>query len=43
MFSPVSGEINEKGEFENAGTLHFDPPGKPAEGNDLVLILDSAR
>ncbi len=40
-FKPSDGTIIEIGERPNSGRLEFNPPGKPAEGNDWVLILDS--
>jgi hypothetical protein len=42
-FSPADGTTTEIGEFENAGTHEFDPPGEPANGNDWVLVLDTAK
>jgi hypothetical protein len=40
-FDPCTGEYTEAGSFPNSGTRNFDPPGKPAPGNDWVLILKS--
>ena len=40
-FNPRNGETTVIGRFNNAGTLHFQPPGKHENGNDWVLILDS--
>ncbi len=41
-FDPRTGEYTEAGSFPNSGTRSFDPPGKPAPGNDWVLILKTA-
>jgi hypothetical protein len=40
-FKPATGIITKIGEFANSGTLEFNPPGEPANGNDWVLLLDS--
>ncbi|HSC38591.1 MAG TPA: putative collagen-binding domain-containing protein, partial [Chitinophagaceae bacterium] len=40
-YDPRNGNTQPIGEFNNTGTLDFDPPGEPANGNDWVLILDS--
>ena len=40
-FNPRNGEISNLGEFENKGVETFDPPGKEADGNDWVLVLES--
>jgi hypothetical protein len=39
-FDPRTGETTEFGEFPNKGVAEFDPPGKPQDGNDWVLVLD---
>jgi hypothetical protein len=39
-FDPRNGETTAIGEFPNRGTREFVPPGKPARGNDWVLVLD---
>ncbi|MGB8491394.1 MAG: glycoside hydrolase family 140 protein, partial [Bacteroidales bacterium] len=41
-YKPTDGSTTVIGEFENKGTLEFDPPGEPADGNDWVLVLDAA-
>ncbi len=41
-YKPADGTTTIIGEFENNGTHEFDPPGEPANGNDWVLVLDSA-
>ena len=41
-YKPADGTSTEIGEFENSGIQEFDPPGEPANGNDWVLVLDSA-
>jgi len=40
-YSPRDGKITEAGKFDNKGTVTFNPPGEPKDGNDWVLILDS--
>jgi hypothetical protein len=40
-YKPKDGTTIKIGDFENKGTHEFDPPGKPADGNDWVLVLDS--
>lgn len=42
-YKPADGTITEIGEFENAGTHEFDPPGELANGNDWVLLMDSVK
>lgn len=42
-FNPRSGEFTFIGEFKNEGIKKFDPPGETKDGNDWVLILDSAN
>ena len=42
-FKPLDGTTTEIGVLENSGTHEFDPPGEPANGNDWVLVLDSAK
>jgi hypothetical protein len=42
-FNPVDGKITKIGIFKNTGIHNFDPPGKPVDGNDWVLILDSFK
>ena len=39
-FNPRDGKTTLIGEVDNAGTHQFDPPGKAANGNDWVLLLD---
>ncbi len=41
-FNPRDGSSMEAGEHTNSGVVTFDPPGEPADGNDWVLVLDSA-
>lgn len=41
-FNPRDGKTQELGTLTNSGVVDFDPPGTPADGNDWVLILDSA-
>jgi len=40
-FNPKNGDSTLIGTFQNTGTLNFDPPGDPKEGNDWVLVLQS--
>ena len=40
-FDPRTGASRHIGSFPNMGTRVFDPPGRPARGNDWVLVLDS--
>ena len=42
-FDPATGEISRIGLFNNTGTHNFNPPGKPVDGNDWVLILESVK
>ena len=42
-FDPRTGEISAAGEYENTGTMSFNPPGEHEDGNDWVLILDSEK
>lgn len=42
-YKPKDGTITEIGEFENSGIHEFNPPGKPSNGNDWVLILDTMK
>jgi hypothetical protein len=42
-FNPRNGEWKEIGEYENSGIQEFIPPGKPMNGNDWVLVLDSVK
>ena len=39
-FNPRDGSISIIGVFANEGTMNFDPPGEPQDGNDWVLVLD---
>lgn len=39
-YSPLDGTLTVIGEYENAGTHEFDPPGEPAGENDWVLVLE---
>ena len=41
-FNPRDGRAESIGLVPNAGVKRFVPPGQPAEGNDWVLVLDSA-
>jgi hypothetical protein len=41
-YDPRTGQTNEIGEFENKGSQLFETPGETSNGNDWVLILDSA-
>lgn len=41
-YSPRDGSVQSAGEFANQGDRLFTPPGKPADGNDWVLVLDDA-
>ncbi len=40
-FNPRNGESTSIGTFHNNGTLNFDPPGDPKDGNDWVLVLQT--
>lgn len=40
-FNPKNGKKSKIGIFKNKGILEFDPPGKTADGNDWVLILET--
>jgi hypothetical protein len=37
-----TGEAHKIGEFENKGSVKFDPPGVKYNGNDWVLVLDNS-
>jgi hypothetical protein len=37
-----TGEAHKIGDFNNRGTVRFDPPGTKYNGNDWVLVLDNA-
>ena len=37
-----TGEAYKIGEYENKGSIRFDPPGVKYNGNDWVLVLDNA-
>jgi hypothetical protein len=39
-YSPRDGSARAIGTFANRGVRGFTPPGKPADGNDWVLVLD---
>lgn len=39
-FDPRTGKTMLIGTFENKGIKEFNPPGKPKNGNDWVLVLD---
>jgi hypothetical protein len=41
-YNPRTGEKTYIGSYENKGTREFDPPGNETDGNDWVLILESA-
>jgi Protein of unknown function (DUF4038)/Putative collagen-binding domain of a collagenase len=41
-YDPRDGSARAIGTFANRGTRRFTPPGKPANGNDWVLVLDDA-
>jgi hypothetical protein len=41
-FDPRTGRVTEIGRFSNVGRQNFVPPGKPAEGNDWVLLLEAS-
>ncbi len=41
-FDPRTGRSTEIGRFKGSGRQTFTPPGKPAEGNDWVLLLEDA-
>jgi hypothetical protein len=38
-YNPRNGEYAWIGTFDPGGSISFDPPGEPAEGNDWVLVL----
>jgi hypothetical protein len=40
-YDPRTGTSTAAGEYPNKGIIEFNPPGKPANGNDWVLVLDS--
>ncbi len=40
-YNPRNGNTTTAGTYPNKGTVTFNPPGEPANGNDWVLILDS--
>ncbi len=40
-FNPRNGESTSIGTFHNTGSLDFDPPGDPKDGNDWVLVLQT--
>jgi hypothetical protein len=40
-FNPRNGQVTAIGTMAKAKTLKFNPPGRKANGNDWVLILDS--
>ncbi len=42
-YSPRDGNRVAIGSIANSGTHRFDPPGRPAPGNDWVLTLDTER
>jgi hypothetical protein len=42
-YSPRDGSTQSLGTIANTGVVSFDPPDSPANGNDWVLILDSAN
>lgn len=42
-FSPRDGSKQTIGSFVNRGVQNFDPPGETKDGNDWVLILESAN
>ena len=42
-YSPRDGQATRIGTFANRGVRRFVPPGKPAEGNDWVLVLEDER
>ncbi len=41
-YNPRNGESTIIGKIENSGIKNFDPPGEVDDGNDWVLVLDSA-
>jgi hypothetical protein len=41
-FNPRTGEAVKSGTIKNSGPAAFNPPGKPANGKDWVLVLDDA-
>jgi len=42
-YNPRNGEYTPIGNFENSGTIKFDPPGEKKDGNDWILVLDSVK
>jgi hypothetical protein len=42
-YDPRTGKSTPIGNYENAGTREFRPPGTPGRGNDWVLVLDTAK
>jgi hypothetical protein len=40
-YDPRTGKLSRQENILNSGTKEFDPPGKPAEGNDWVLVLQN--
>jgi hypothetical protein len=38
-YNPSNGEYTPVGDYENKGTMNFDPPGEVQIGNDWVLVL----
>ena len=40
-YDPRNGNITAIGTFSKSKIMKFNPPGKPANGNDWVLILDA--
>ncbi|QDP97082.1 DUF4038 domain-containing protein [Microlunatus elymi] len=41
-YRPKDGSCRPLGHLKNSGVRRFDPPGRPAPGNDWVLVLDDA-
>ncbi len=41
-YNPRNGSASPIGAFGNRGVRTFTPPGRPVDGNDLVLVLDDA-
>jgi hypothetical protein len=41
-YNPRNGESSKIGEFDNSGSVEFDPPGETGRGNDWVLVLDDS-